>query len=114
MREEFAHFDIRSAQNRLVEVENVLKWINCKSRIIQPDWVPSKNLGVGLFYRRQEYLQNLKTKQNLKPVAIKPIDFEHIPSLLRKRYAETWLENEFTRDEKDRQRELAMLDAVRK
>ena len=70
MREEFAHFDIRSAQNRLVEVENVLKWINCKSRIIQPDWVPSKNLGVGLFYRRQEYLENLKIKQTSKPVEI--------------------------------------------
>ena len=59
-------------------------------------------------------MENLKTKQITKPVAIQPIDFDHIPSLLRNRYAETWLENEFTRDEKDRQRELAMLDAVRK
>lgn len=100
-REEFANWDIRSAQDRIAKIEHVIKGVNHPHNIEQ-HWKPSEHQGIGLLYIAQEHLRRIRFNRGIKPIVPEVIDFEHIPSLLRKRYADSWQRHEFTRDANDK------------
>jgi hypothetical protein len=75
--------DISSAQSRLWKVEHMLDRVN--GHPDNNDWEPSDKSFFTLYALNKKVEEAIRVF-NLEPVEPIKVDFEHIPSLIRKKY----------------------------